>query len=1107
MENTGTEDSLILPDAWLEHLHPRRGGARVRPFVADPQARTRVDRMLAERQHRVSQVLAAPSTPEAFRAAAAEWLAGAAVPVGAAAVAAIAARDAADEAALADVWISEHGLRFAALAAVEMASLLIIDDRLPLAWRHAPTADPGIRRRPQTAPLDDEPPGPAVLLRVRAALACAPQPEFDQVVAALATFRSGFLFARAACSVLVPRPDWVEEDVTDALNADDRPRCGMLLYAARTPEQAAQLASQFGLPDLDVDRELVLALVDGVGVAVAPTLFYWVDRGFPRYAGRGAEQRVLSVLAALPGDDVMRGLLARSGSRPVRAALLEAAERFPVRALRILAEEDDELLRSHVGRYPDLADQVMPLLGPVAAGRVRAIVEAWGKVAAAPLSAVPPVLADPPWRNRKKAVKPPVVAGLTCADAPALSWLPGERQEWADTYVYYHEEPATDWLAVAESVINGVGRWDDAPSNLFTRGPEEIARQTLPRWRPRTDYSTPRWLRATAARLGTDALPTVLTLARATPADYGPLLMPFTSLEVATLMADWSARLKSVRSLAQRWLARHPAAAARALIPAALGRAGTARRQAERALLLLHDHGHTEQIRAAAAGYGQEAAAGVEALFVADPLMALPGRMPAPPEWAAPGVLPPVRLRDGSGALPVEAVANLLLILMISRSDDPYAGLEPVREAVEPNDLAEFGWALFELWQAAGGVAKDGWVYDAVALTGDDETARRLTPLIMVWPTEGRSAAAVSGLSVLVGIGTDEALMQVHRISQKAKSRPLREAATARIAEVAEALGLSAEQLADRLVPDFGLDADGRLRLDYGPRQFVVGFDEQLRPLVADADGKRLKALPKPGARDDEELAEAAYRRFSALKRDVRKISTEQVKRLEQAMVTGRRWTGAEFRRLFAEHPLMWHIGRRLVWARFAGDGAVVGALRIAEDRSLADVDDEPVDLGDDDVVGIAHPVQLGVGTSRWAEVFADYEIMQPFPQLGRPVYTLTEQEAATGRLERFEGVTVPTTKVIMLDRRGWIRQEAANAGIQRGFDLTAGPGQILSVDLDPGIVGQVGYDAEQKLVAVYLHDGSASRWNLTGEQTLPLAGLDPVLASEVLRDLTDVTT
>jgi hypothetical protein len=377
----------------------------------------------------------------------------------------------------------------------------------------------------------------------------------------------------------------------------------------------------------------------------------------------------------------------------------------------------------------------------------------------------------------------------------------------------------------------------------------------------------------------------------------------------------------------------------------------------------------------------------------------------------------------------------------------------------------------------------------------------------MSWPTDGWTAKAITALSVLVGIGTDESFLHLHRISQRAKSGPLRKAAAARLTDIADALGLTADQLADRLVPDFGLDTDGSLRLDFGPRQFVVGFDEQLRPFVTDGDGRRIKALPKPGARDDAELGEAAYQRFSALKRGVRKVSAEQVRRLEQAMVAGRRWTPAEFRRLFVEHPLMWHVGRRLLWARHDETGSMVGTLRIAEDRSFADADDEPVEIGADEVLGVAHPLQLGADLAGWAEVFDDYEILQPFAQLGRPVYSLSESERTAGRIERFEGLKVATTKILTLDRRGWRRQEAVKAGIQPGFDRVAGPGQVLTVHLDPGIVGQVGFEAEQKLVSVYLHDGSVGAWGLTDANTLPLGDLDPIVASEILRDLTDVTT
>jgi hypothetical protein len=1106
-----TEDTFVFPAGWVRHLHPRRGGAGVEPFVPDTAAWVRTDRLLVEQPGGLHGVLHAVATDDVVRLAAARWLAGHAdaPPAGAAAVAAVklVARTAgpAQLAAFADMWITERGLPFAVAAAAELASLVVSDDSRPPGQRSYRADAAGVRHLRPGEKREGRWPALLILLRVRAALAAAPEDEFDEAVAVLETHRAGNAWARAGCSVLTPRQDWLDADVADTVTDADGCRALMLLHAVRTAEQAAALA---GLPDpwhLLEDEGLVATLIDGVGPAVAPTLFRWYDNKLARYIGVSAERWLLSGLAALPGDDAMRGLLSRSGDRDVRQALLEATRRYPARAMRILAEEAaGGLLRPHVLLHLDLARQVLPELSAEAAARVGALVDYASGVTAAPLSAVPPVLADPPWQGRRRAARPPVVAALTCTDEATVDWRPGEREEWAGTPAYYYRRPTISWAELARHVT--VGSCDQRdPGLLFIHAPEEIARPVLARWRSQNSWDAPTAMRIAAARFETDALPALLALAAEAPADFAPLLSPFASPGAAVLMADWLARLKSLRRPAHRWLMRHPAPAARALVPPALGKAGAARRQAERALLMLHAGGHTELVRAAAASYGPEAAAGVERLLTTDPLTVLPARMPAVPDWVAPVLLPRVRLRDGSGPLPAEAVLNLVTMLIISRPDDPYAGLAIVREAVEPADLAEFAWGLFGLWETNGANAKESWAFDALALLGDGDTARRLTPLILAWPGQGRNARAVAGLGVLAGIGTDEALLHLHRISQRARSASLRKAATARIAEVADGLGLSAEQLADRLVPDFGLDADGSMRLDYGPRQFTVGFDEQLRPFVTGADGTPLKALPKPGARDDAETAEAAHRRFTVLKKDVRTVAAEQVRRLERAMADGRRWTGTEFRRLFVDHPLMWHIARRLVWARFDGDGAPVGALRIAEDRSLATAGDERAGLADDDVVGVAHPLHLGADLAGWSEVFADYELSQPFPQLGRPVFVLGEDERTTAHLKRFEGVTVPTTSVLLLDRRGWRRDEPGGGGVQSLFERPAGRGQVMTIHLDPGIVGQVGFHAEQRLASVYLHDGTASHWDEASRQEVRLGGLDPVAASEILRDLTDV--
>ena len=44
-------------------------------------------------------------------------------------------------------------------------------------------------------------------------------------------------------------------------------------------------------------------------------------------------------------------------------------------------------------------------------------------------------------------------------------------------------------------------------------------------------------------------------------------------------------------------------------------------------------------------------------------------------------------------------------------------------------------------------------------------------------------------------------------------------------------------ELEDRIAPDLGLDAQGALVRDFGPRQFKLGFDESLKPVVRDFTG------------------------------------------------------------------------------------------------------------------------------------------------------------------------------------------------------------------------------------------------------------------------------
>jgi hypothetical protein len=725
--------------------------------------------------------------------------------------------------------------------------------------------------------------------------------------------------------------------------------------------------------------------------------------------------------------------------------------------------------------------------------------------------ALPQVLADPPWLKEAPGNRPAdreqvVIPGLEPPTGRDIVWAPGEREKWATTPTYSHV-PTTEgsWRAAVKRYRDGAMSYPPTQADMFARAPEELVRPLLSGWHPDVTWDFAHSLKPIVARFSMDAREVAFPLAKRNPFGTGEVLLPFLDAEVARLMADWLYRLKSAQEVTRKWFGRHGAAAVPFLVPDALGKPRVARRNADAALRLIASVDGRAAVVEAARTHGDAAAGAVADLLAAEPSPDVakgPSQRPAPPPkipWADPALLPRPVLRGSGDALPVTATGHLITLLALPNTP----GLSEVLDACTSESLAEFGWALFAAWRSAREPSRSAWVLLQLGVLGDDETVRRLTPVIRAWPGQSGHSKAVLGLRVLAAIGTDVALIHLNGIARNVRYKGLRGAAEQTIAQIAQRRGLTAEQLADRLVPDFGLDTGGGLVLDYGPRRFVVGFDEQLKPYVSDEDGKRRKDLPKPGAKDDPELAPAAKQRFAALKKDVRTIAADQIRRLESAMVAGRRWTPAEFGDFFAGHPLMWHIARRLVWVSEDTVGAT--AFRIAEDRTLADAGDDTFTLPEDARVGIAHPVRLGAAVQTWSELFADYEITQPFPQLGRPVHTLTDEERASGRLARFEGVTVSVGALLGLTRHGWDRGQPQDNGIEHWITRPVQGGCVV-IGLDPGVlVGYIDAQPKQRLDQVWIGPGPGYAWERQGGGRR-FGELDAVTASEILADLTRLT-
>jgi hypothetical protein len=517
-----------------------------------------------------------------------------------------------------------------------------------------------------------------------------------------------------------------------------------------------------------------------------------------------------------------------------------------------------------------------------------------------------------------------------------------------------------------------------------------------------------------------------------------------------------------------------------------------ARDNAARAVRFLAARGKRDVLEDVARAYGDEAVRALDLVLSADSLAdGAPSKPPKLPSWFDAASLPRPRLAGTRKALTLAAVEHNAEMLVFTDADEPYAGLEIVREACDAASLGDFVWGIFQAWTLAGYPMDEKWAFFALGHFGRDDHARRLTPLIRVWPTEGAFPRAVVGLDVLATMKSDVSLMLLYGISEKVKSRPLQKKAKEKMDSVAESLGLTAEELADRLVPTLGLDEDGSRSLDFGARRFRVGFDENLRPFVQQLDegriGGKVAELPKPGKHDDAERAAAAHEEWKALKKAAKVAATQQIARFEVAMVGRRRWEAESFATHLAGHPLVKHLTRRVVWGAYDADGSLVSTFRIAEDGTYANADDDRFVVPEGARVGVVHPLELDAATlATWGERLSEYAILQPFPQLGREV----PRNATLDDVRRFR--PVDSLKLLGLERRGWRRGPVGDGGVVWQLEKEAGALRA-SFTIEPGL-----YAGDPKM-----HPTQIGRaLDFANASTGPTEDPDPILLAEVVADL-----
>jgi hypothetical protein len=486
-------------------------------------------------------------------------------------------------------------------------------------------------------------------------------------------------------------------------------------------------------------------------------------------------------------------------------------------------------------------------------------------------------------------------------------------------------------------------------------------------------------------------------------------------------------------------------------------------------------------------------------------------------KWLNEKKLPPLAFAGKpAGKLAPQAVRYLLY--RQSRAKNIRADVEakPLFAMIDRKTSGEFALKVLEMFCGSDMAAEDRWALTVAGLLGDDRIVPPLMQQIRKWIDNNRGKLAEYAAQALALLGGDVALCAVDSLSirYRSKQKNVGKAAAEAFAEAAERMGLSVDELGDRVVPWLGFEPGQPRLIAEGDKRIEIRIGTDLKLDLRDlAKDKKIGSLPGG-------ISAAVKAEFKDLGVTLREILKGQLPRLENLMVRQYRWPVSKWSELYLVHPILFPFTTRLAWGLYGGDGKLQKLFRALEDRTLTNDNDDSVDLPLKEkhekhgaTIGIVHPLELsGEQRQAWMSHLADYNVESPFLQMERPVVYPAADEVDMKFSSKFAGTDLNgLTFKGRAERLGWHRGSVIDGGgIACYCKSFPGAGADALLSLDGMYIGIDMYTsvklerlcfvkAGSVKFASYVYDEPSEAQD---ERLIAFGQVPPIVFSETLGDL-----
>ena len=218
--------------------------------------------------------------------------------------------------------------------------------------------------------------------------------------------------------------------------------------------------------------------------------------------------------------------------------------------------------------------------------------------------------------------------------------------------------------------------------------------------------------------------------------------------------------------------------------------------------------------------------------------------------------------------------------------------------------------------------------------------------------------------------------------------------------------GMTAEQIRDSFLFDFGFDENGVRRFELGNTVLEVRLQKDLKLDMFDTNKqKAVKTVPKTGA--DPALYQLAKDEIADMRSNIKKAYTIRKWELFDDYIGKRKFSSKKWSESYLKNPFLHVLAELLVWQQ-------EGKTFTCSDSGLVTADGAEYALSDKPII-LAHAMELNrADIAAWQRYFTAKGLKQPFEQIWEPV-----REASQISPDRYAGIPIPVVYLRHAERRG----------------------------------------------------------------------------------------